>query len=324
LALPLAVHWRRRGGDSAALLGPLGLDEAQLRPLDGRIALERWCALHAACTDKSGDRAFGLAALAELERDAFPIELHLVSSQRTLRDGLRFVEPYVRAVADGLGFELWASGAQSRAWFRVDERPLGPPPFAEYFLAMLWTFVQRVAPGSPPATAVRFAHRWPRHGAALADFFAAPVRLGEAQVGFDFALPNLDVAIPSADPELGRVLASSAATILAATAAELRVRDRAPHWLREHLVGNEPIAARLARAMRVSERSLRRKLREEGTSLRDLVEEARRERAIGLLEAGRWSLERVALEVGFSRASAFGRAFRKWTGRPPTDFARSL
>lgn len=324
LALPLAVYWRRGGRDPAALLRPLGLDEAQLRPLDCRIALDRWCALHAACSEKSADRAFGLAALAELEPDAFPIELYLVSSQRTMRDGLRFVQPYIGSVADGLGFELVMAGERSRAWFHVDGRPLGPPLFAEYLLAMLWAFVRRVAPGSPPPSAVRFTHRWPRHGAALAAFFAAPVRFGEPQVGFDFELPNLDVAIPSADPELGRVLASSASSVLTATTAELRLRDRARHWLREHLVGDEPIAARLARAMRVSERSLRRKLRDEGTSLRDLVDDARRERAVGLLEAGRWSLKRVALEVGFSSASAFGRAFRKWTGRPPADFARAL
>jgi AraC-like DNA-binding protein len=171
---------------------------------------------------------------------------------------------------------------------------------------------------------VRLAHRWARHGAALADFFSARVRFGEAQVGFDFQLPNLDVHIPSADPDLGRVLASSAATILAAQADELRLGDRVRPWLTHHLVGEQPIATRLAAAMHMSARSLRRKLAEEGTSLRDLMDEVRHERAIALLEAGRWNLERVALEVGFASASAFGRAFRKWTGRSPTDFMRAL
>jgi AraC-like DNA-binding protein len=279
-------------------------------------------ALHTACTEKSGDLAFALEAVTRIERDAFPIELHLVSSQRTVRDGLRFVEPYMQSVVDGLAVDLVLRADRSHAYFNLDGRPLGPPLFAEYLLAMLWAFVRAIAPGSQPPTAVRFAHRWARHGSALADFFAAPVRFGEAQVGFDFHLPNLDVLIPTADPELGRVLASSAATLFAANAVTLRLRDRARHWLTDHLVGEQPIGARLAAAMRLSERSMRRKLRDEGTSLRDLVDEVRRERAITLLEAGRWSLSRVAVEVGFSDASAFGRAFRKWTGMPPADFRR--
>jgi AraC-like DNA-binding protein len=320
LALPLVAHWRRRHGDAAALLRPLDLDETELRLLDARLALDRWSALHAACTQQSGDPGFGLAAVAQLERGAFPLELQLVSSQPTLHAGLRFVQPYSRASVDGLVVELVPRGERSLAIFHVDGQPLGPPAFAEYYLAMLWAFTRSVAPTSRPPTAVRFSHRWARHGAALADFFAAPVRWGEAQVAFELDLLNLDVAIPGADPELGQVLASSAATMLAANAATLRLRDRARHWLAEHLVGERPLAARLAAAMHVSERTLRRKLSDEGTSLRDLVDDARRERALALLEAGRWSLERVAVELGFSSASAFGRAFRKWMGRSPADF----
>jgi AraC-like DNA-binding protein len=301
----------------------LGLDEAELHALAGRIALDRWCALHRACSAGSGEVAFALTALGHLERGAFPFELHLISSQPTVRDGLRFVEPYMRSSVDGLTIDLQLRAAGSHAHFHIDGRPLGPPPFAEYLLAMLWAFVRGVAPASQPPTVVRFAHRWARHGGGLTDFFAAPVRFGEAQVGFAFEQPNLDVAIPGADPELGRVLAASAATMLAGPAAALRLRDRARHWLGEHLAGEQPITARLAQAMRVSERTLRRRLSDEGTRLRDLVDDARRERAIALLEEGRWSLERVAVEIGFSSASAFGRAFRRWTGRSPVTFARA-
>jgi AraC-like DNA-binding protein len=323
LALPLVAHWRRRHGDAAALLRALDLDEHELRLFDGRVALDRWSALHAACTQKSGNPAFGLEAVAQLERGAFPLELQLVSSQPTLHAGLLFVQPYAHASVDGLEVALIAGGRErSQAVFTVGGQPLGPPPFAEYYLAMLWAFTRAVAPLSRPPTAVRFHHRWARHGAALAELFGAPVRFGETQVGFELDLLNLDVAVPGADPELGRVLASSAATMLAASAAPtLRLRDRARHWLAEHLVGEGPLAARLAAAMHVSERTLRRRLSDEGTSLRDLADDARRERALALLETGRWSLERVALELGFSSASAFGRAFRKWTGRPPADFA---
>src|SRR5213076_1986171 len=90
LALPLVAEWRRRGRDPVALLDPLGLDEDALHFIDGRIALHVWSSLHASCVDESDDVAFPLEGLARIERDAFPIGLHLVSSQRTVADGLRF------------------------------------------------------------------------------------------------------------------------------------------------------------------------------------------------------------------------------------------
>jgi hypothetical protein len=132
LAWPLVAYWRRRRGDPAALLRPLGLDETELRLLDARLALDRWSALHEACTRSSGEPAFALDAVAQLERGAFPLELQLVSSQPTLYAGLRFVQPYARASVDGLEVELLPRGDRSQANFHVDGQHLVKKPFAEY------------------------------------------------------------------------------------------------------------------------------------------------------------------------------------------------
>mgnify|MGYP001024096153 FL=1 len=70
----------------------------------------------------------------------------------------------------------------------------------------------------------------------------------------------------------------------------------------------------------MSERSLRRQLAEQGSSVRALADEARRERAIALMERGRVNLDAIAEELGYGNASAFGRAFRRWTGETPSTF----
>lgn len=322
LALPLLTEWKRRGGDPSALLERLGLEEAQLRALRGRLALDAWSDLHAACSEESGDAAFAVRAVERLERSAFPLELHLVGSQATVREGLDLVRPYASAVIDGLDIAFAHGPGGSHARFRLGGEPLGPPKFAEYLLAMLWAFVRAVAPSSPPPTAVQFTHRWPRHGEATRTTFAAPVSFGCRDVGFAFRVDDLEAPIPLADPELGAMLAAKATEWLASAPTELRLRDRARHWLGANLAGDAALASRLAEAMHLSERSLRRKLREEGTSLRGLVEDVRRDRAIALLEAGELGLDAIAVELGFSSANAFGRAFRAWTGVPPSEFAR--
>jgi AraC-like DNA-binding protein len=72
----------------------------------------------------------------------------------------------------------------------------------------------------------------------------------------------------------------------------------------------------IARQLGVSARTLRRNLEQEGTTLRAVVDEVRRERADELLAAGR-PVKEIAFGLGFSEPSAFSRAYKRWTGRAP-------
>jgi AraC-like DNA-binding protein len=69
-------------------------------------------------------------------------------------------------------------------------------------------------------------------------------------------------------------------------------------------------------------RSLQRRLREGGTSYRELVDTIRHQRAIDLMRRG-LSIGVVAEHLGFSEPRAFRRAFRRWTGLVPSAIART-
>lgn len=78
----------------------------------------------------------------------------------------------------------------------------------------------------------------------------------------------------------------------------------------------------VARELNVSVRTLRRQLAEEGTSYRELSAEVGRLLAEELLAAG-FSVEEVAHRLGYSGASAFTHAFRRWHGTTPGQYARA-
>jgi AraC-like DNA-binding protein len=70
----------------------------------------------------------------------------------------------------------------------------------------------------------------------------------------------------------------------------------------------------------MSSRTLRRRLDEEGTSFRSLLEEVRQALAEELLATGGLSLEEIAERLGYGEVSNFIHAFKRWKGVPPRQY----
>ncbi|WP_417546292.1 helix-turn-helix transcriptional regulator [Marinobacter sp.] len=74
----------------------------------------------------------------------------------------------------------------------------------------------------------------------------------------------------------------------------------------------------IARHFHMSERTLKRHLQAEGVSFRQLLEDVRKSRAESLLKEGGMSISETASSLGFSDASTFSQAFKRWTGKAPS------
>ncbi|TFZ55089.1 AraC family transcriptional regulator, partial [Methylorubrum sp. Q1] len=77
--------------------------------------------------------------------------------------------------------------------------------------------------------------------------------------------------------------------------------------------------SRIAQTLGTSQRTLSRRLTEEGLSFESVLEEMRRDLALRYLRDTRLSISRIAWLLGFREATAFTHAFRRWTGRSPTE-----
>jgi AraC-like DNA-binding protein len=76
----------------------------------------------------------------------------------------------------------------------------------------------------------------------------------------------------------------------------------------------------VARSLHLSERTMKRRLAEAGTSFSELVDDERKHRAMALLTGSKLSVEVVADRLGYSDTGNFTRAFRRWTGTTPRRF----
>src|SRR5260221_6064604 len=82
-------------------------------------------------------------------------------------------------------------------------------------------------------------------------------------------------------------------------------------------ITNPPTLAAIAKLLEVSDRSLRRQLREQGISFRGLRDELRMQIALKYLRTTRLAKEDIVLALGFSDTATFRRAFRRWPNKSP-------
>ena len=138
---------------------------------------------------------------------------------------------------------------------------------------------------------------------------------------FDPAL--LDARLVSADPAALRLAQEQCKRQLEAMASASRapVVERVRRLVLRRDAGVRSFDE-LAAAVRISPRTLRRRLADAQVSFSTLLDEARRDRALLLLRSREVSTKDVAERVGYSNVANFMRAFRRWTGRTPAAYRR--
>jgi AraC-like DNA-binding protein len=85
-------------------------------------------------------------------------------------------------------------------------------------------------------------------------------------------------------------------------------------------LGHDTSLASVSEQLKIPQRTLRRRLLEEGTSFRDIGEHLRTELAVKYLRDTDLSVEDIAFALGFSDAANFRHAFHRWTGKSPNEF----
>ncbi len=157
----------------------------------------------------------------------------------------------------------------------------------------------------------------PPHFQGFAHMLPGPVRFRRPHHRMLFPKELLDAPLSMADSLASkhaieaceRELATlgERSTVLASVRRQMLARRR-----------GFPSLTELSDTRGVSPRTLKRQLAAHGTSFQILLDELRRDRALGMLEDGAIPIERIAAELGYADPSNFNRAFRRWMGVAPT------
>lgn len=133
---------------------------------------------------------------------------------------------------------------------------------------------------------------------------------------------DLDAPLPQANATMARLCEEQCRQLL----AKRQVRSGVSGQIRDRLLRNPadmPSLDDVAAELHTSVRSLRRRLDDERTSFRALVDEVRQTLAEEMLTAGHMKLAEIAARLGYTEPAAFIAAFKRWKGVSPTAYRAS-
>ncbi len=188
------------------------------------------------------------------------------------------------------------------------------------FVALGITHILRLA-GQGRSGLIRLCLPYPEpaHAPQYKRHFDCPVTFNSPVSELVFERAMLDKTIFGADPLMYSTVLSRANQALSALKGQRGLLGQVAAVLLQHL-HERPRMAMVAEALGLGERTLRRRLGELGVDFQALVTRLQMERACALLADGERSIQQIASDVGFASASAFHRAFLRWTGATPKSW----
>lgn len=178
-----------------------------------------------------------------------------------------------------------------------------------------WTIGQTIA-----LDRVDITRKQPSYAHEYNFLFMAPVHFGQKTNSLSFAANYLDMPIVQTGLELDQFLSTPTIHLMTSHDSGRSLTSKIRAMIRADVAGHFPEFSAIAKTLQMTTATMRRRLRSEGSSYRQLKDDMRRDTAIYHLSRGTISIDNVAELVGFSEPTSFFRAFKRWTGVTPRDY----
>lgn len=293
----------------------LGHTRVQLVQPDRRIPFRVAAALLTDLAETLDVRSVGLAAAMQVTTEHIALAEYLARSKDTLGAALISSIRYAHLLCGGVQRRLDIQGdvARIRLWF--DGGIVLHETAYEFALALQLRCAQRIT-GMPELCPLEahFTHARPRDVTLHEQLFRCRLRFDMPVTALVLSAKLMDLPLPHCEPALSRLLDQQATITLAGLPSSILIMPRVRDLLAAEIGTSRTSAKRVAHTLGVSARTLARKLDQENTSFRLLVDQTRRDLALRDLTETTRPIRDIAMRLGFASSQSFHRAFRRWTG----------
>ena len=287
---------------------------------ENRIAFDALGRLLAECAAATDCGHFGLLVGECFELDGLGAIGHLMRNSATVGDALRALLLHLYLHDRGavpilinvdtsfvlLGYSIYRHATP------------GAAHLYDVAIAIGYALLQAICGASWKAAHVQFSHGHPKDARPYRRLYGPGVRFNAEVSGIVFAGSWLDRTIPGADPRLRQQVMS--AITQASASSTMDFADIVRGALHQMVLSGTSSAESVALLFGIHERTLRKRLATEGTSLQQLVSQTRFELAKQLLENTQLPISEIASALHFADTAVLSRAFRNWSRTSPRDW----
>lgn len=320
VALIVAETLNNYGLDGRSIVESVGVDYEDAMDPDTRISFEVNQRMWQLATEKSEDPCFGIQAAESFN----PSLLHGLGfawmASGSLQEAFSRVMRFQKLINSAAGFQVENTGEDITmiAGLTIP----GYEHEDSYVLAMLAGMVRmsRLTAGTEVSpTKVTFRARAPSCADRIERFFGCSVRFDEPRNSISFSKELISKPLSVANPRLAKLNDQIVIDYLARfdqQSLTLQAKSR----IIARLPAGRPKQAEIASSLNMSLRNFQRKLKMEGTSFRELVDEIRKSLAIEFIKDHSRSIGAISYHLGFTEPANFTRSFKSWTGMSPKQY----
>jgi AraC-like DNA-binding protein len=313
---------RKRRLDAEAAIKASGIRRTTLSRKETMIPLEKHYALFGHAAEATGDECYGLNTGIDVDPKKAGLMGYIGLSSASLQDAFENFQRYTRIMSNAftliLSLEDEVGIVERRSL--ATTMSFGHEQAREFSMAMLLRACRVFTGREIVPVAVEFVHRRTRNVAAFKHFFSCPISFGNTRETMVFRREHLLLPIVSADDKLLEVLKGYGDAVLEKRSESgPDFQNQVERWIIELLPKGEATAKIIAMELGMSERTFTRRLSDLGLTFKEILAEVRRDMALKYLANMDISLKQIAFLLGYSDASAFTHAFKRWTGETPAD-----
>jgi len=321
----VALFATQKGVKLDQLLESASISPADLADRDGRIPFSAYQALVHEAIKETNDPAFLLKHSMDTRLKSISVVGLIVGSSASFPDAMKQLNRYAKLMVE---FDIMNSNkrfdvlVQDNEFWIVDNRP-DPnsfPPLTEASFGRLIGEFRHSFPDTPFALQIEMTHAEPSHATLVQSLMNCPISYGCARNALQIHPRWLAQPFDPSHTYAFGIFTDKADELLAELEKRDSVRARVEAKIFPDIHRGDFSIDAIASELGMSRTTLYRRLKDEGTTFAEVIDELRFHLASDYLSARKVSVNETAYLVGFSEASSFVRAFRRWTGKTPAEF----
>jgi AraC-like DNA-binding protein len=273
-------------------------------------------ALWRAIGETSADPGIGLKLGVEPRFERYQPSAIVAVCSRSFRDALQRIARYKQLTCPE-EIRVHTTGDEAAVeFFYLQAKETQPDVLVDLCLSWILSIGRRGTDGQTTPLRLELT-RGAQNRDLLESCFGCRVRFKAPRNALVFRNRNLDRPFVTQNEELLKAIGTQLEAELQERNAAADVGDQVRHTLKRSLAGKRPTLQQVARDLRMSVRTLQRRLTDADITFQQLVEETRRELAHHYLKHSTVELNEAAFLLGYVDANSFFRAFQGWEGTSP-------